>query len=58
MICTHSMRHTITKIQPFIHDRKQWVGFYFKERKDPFAFPYEYVFLPPLVFPNHTQANF
>lgn len=44
MICNHSMRHTIIKIQPFINDRIQWVGFYFKERKDPVAFPYEYVF--------------
>ncbi|MBK8143390.1 MAG: hypothetical protein IPK57_22040 [Chitinophagaceae bacterium] len=38
------MRYTIIKIEPFIHDRKQCVGVYLKERKDPVAFTYDYVF--------------
>jgi hypothetical protein len=38
------MRYTIIKIEPFIHDRKQCVLVHLKERKEPVAFTYEYVF--------------
>ena len=38
------MRYTITKIEPLLYNRTQYVKIYLKERTDSIAFSYDYVF--------------